>query len=38
MEYIFNVESESLNNFQFGDSGTAHLMICPKHPEVISFG
>ena len=38
MQYILNVESNGLIDYMFGDSGTAYLMMCSNHPDVISFG
>jgi len=37
MEFIFQVASEGLFDWCFGDCGVGHIFQCPKHKDVVTF-
>ena len=38
MRVVFQIVSEDTLPIVFGDMGTGHLSVCPKHPDVLAFG
>ncbi|MEM1055938.1 MAG: DUF1963 domain-containing protein [Bacteroidota bacterium] len=38
MEVLVQLDSEDHLPMMFGDMGTGHLSVCPRHPNVLAFG